>query len=165
LKQPTSPSPRFTFVEASSHDFPSGSAIGSRVKIRLEDHSVSDPFVGTLADYILDKDYPERGWYVVNLDSPIPVYSDPVTVILIQSRGAAEEDNFEDIPRRGPKGQKVIYYFKNPLEEMLLNSKSIVRYVIIYVATIMDEVILSEKKLTHTQLWIHPFAKASRVVS
>ena len=59
----------------------------------------------------------------------------------------------------------MIYYFKNPLEEMLLNSKTRVRYVIIFVAAVKDRVILSEKKLSHNQIQIHPYAKASKINS
>src|SRR5436309_11171730 len=100
MKQPIRPSPGSTFVDASSRDLAPGSAIGSKIKIRLEDHSVSTPFSGTLTDHVLDEDYPGRGWYVVDLDSPIAVYSDPVRLILIQSRGASKM-----IPSRTSRGR------------------------------------------------------------
>jgi len=162
MKQPTRPSPGYTFVDASGRDHAPGPATGSKVKIRLEDHSVAVPFTGTLVDYILDLDFPGRGWYVVDLDTAIPIYSGPVAVILIQSRGGAGDDFLGDIPTHDPQGKKIIYYYKNPLEEMLTNPKSSLKEVTINVAEIRDRVILAEKRSSRSQLWVHSFATAQK---
>jgi hypothetical protein len=155
-----SSSNKYRFKEASDLEFNLGSALAKRIEIRLEEHSVSKPLLGNLVAFILDKDYPGKGWYLVYLEAPAPVYSDPVDQILVQSRGGVSDTLHEKERKYDIEGREIIHYYRNPLEEMLLNPQTKLKYVLVYVATIRDKAILVEGKLSHDQVWIHPFAKA-----
>jgi len=108
-------------------------------------------------------DYPGRGWYLVDLDIAVPVYSEPVSRILIQSIGAMEDDSFKDLPRLDPQGKRIVYYFERALEELLLNPKTTIRYVLVLVGVIRDETIVGQNKLSRSQIHVHPYAKAFKV--
>lgn len=158
-------STKYEFTEASDVKLKPGSGAGKRIEIMLEEHSISSPLRGTTGDYILDRDFPDKGWYVVDLDTPVPVYLDPVSRILIQSRGGVSDDFHERQRRYNDKGRELISYYKYPLEDMLLNPQTRIRYVLIYVAITLEDKILVERKLSHSQIWIHPFAKAMKAKS
>src|SRR6266571_4648443 len=82
------PSTDAVLREISTPGLTRGSAVGRRVEIKLEDHSVETPFQGTLTDYIQDREYEGKGWYLVELDISIPVLGEPVTEVLIFPKGA-----------------------------------------------------------------------------
>ncbi len=147
------------FRETSTPEFKPGSAIGRRVEIRVEDHSVKSPFQGTLVNYILDEDHQGEGWYLVDLDSPVPVFTEPIGKILIFPRGV-HASNRRD-PQYDSEGRQVSYFYKTPLEDMLLNPGSNIQQVYVYVAIFRDGS-TSRDTLRREQILIHPYAEASK---
>jgi hypothetical protein len=61
-------------------------------------------------------------------------------------------------PAYDSEGRQISYYYDNPMEEMLLNPNSSIKYVIGQVATIRDPSLLKYKRLTDSQIDIYPFA-------
>jgi hypothetical protein len=149
--------PRVTFVEASMRQYTGGTAIGKRVKIKLEDHPIKNPITGRLTDYLVDLDLEGKGWYLVSLDSLERVYLDPVREVLVNARGGVDYPTV-DRPSYDKEGRRISYYYNNPFEEMLLNPLSRIKYVIAKVATVKDPIILRDKRLVHNQIQIFPYA-------
>jgi hypothetical protein len=148
-------------MEASSKTFPPGAAMGKRVRVRLEDHEVTRPFGGVMIDYLADQDLKGKGWYLASLDSPVPVFSEPVKEVLLFANGAVER-SIANRPTHDKDGRQISYQYKYPLEEMLLNSNSDIKYLLANIAIIRDPTILREKRLSHDQLQIYQYATVWR---
>jgi hypothetical protein len=148
---------KWRFVEASDKQYAAGSAIGNRVRIKLEDHSITKRIKAKLVDFIVDLDIEGKGWYLASLDTAAPIISDPVTEVLVRAKGALEDPRM-DRPTHDAEGNQISYYYKNPMEEMLLNEKSKIKYLLGHVGTIKDPVILREKRLVHSQIQIYEYA-------
>ena len=157
---PESPA-KVIFAEASDKTFPLGGAIGKRVEVRLEDHGVKDPFGATLVDYIEDRDRKGKGWYLASLDLPVPVFSEPVKEVLLFAAGGVERP-IPNRPTHDKEGRQISYHYKYPLEEMLLNPNSNIKYLLADIATIRDPIILREKQLSHDQLQIYQYVTVWR---
>jgi len=149
------PSMKAVFVEASEKLHTAGSAVNSRVEIRLEDHPIKNPVKAKLVDFIADLDIEGKGWYLASLDTPTRIFRDPVTEVLLFAQGTVDHPA-SDRPAYDDEGRQISYYYRYPLEEMLLNEKSKIKYVIAQIGTIKDPVILIEKRLVHNQIRIYP---------
>jgi hypothetical protein len=148
-------------VEASARKYAPGEAVNKEVDILLEDHPLKTPFRAKLVGFIEDLDRNRRGWYLASLKSPTPIIGDPVTQALIFARGAWDFP-VPDRPAYDGEGRQISYHYDNPMEEMLLNPNSSVKYVIGQVATIKDPSLLKDMRLTYSQINIYPFATICR---
>ena len=144
-------------VEASARKHAPGEAVNKEVDILLEDHPIKTPVRARLIGYIEDLDRNRRGWYLASLKSPTPILGDPVTQALIFARGAWDLP-VPDRPAYDNEGRQISYSYDHPIEEMLLNPNSSIKYVIGQVATIKDPSLLGDKRLTDSQIDIYPFA-------
>ena len=144
-------------VEASARKYAPGEAVNKEVDILLEDHSVKTPIRAKLVGFIEDLDRNRRGWYLASLKSPTPILGDPVTQALIFARGARDLP-VPDRPAYDNEGRQISYSYDHPIEEMLLNPNSSIKYVIGQVATIKDPSLLRDKRLPDSQIDIYPFA-------
>jgi hypothetical protein len=88
---------------------------------------------------------------------PTPILGDPVTQALVFA-GGAWDFPVPGRPAYDSEGRQISYYYDNPMEEMLLNPNSSIKYVIGQVATIRDPSLLKYKRLTDSQIDIYPFA-------
>ncbi len=149
------PQPKLVWVEVSKKSYSPGDAVGKRVKVRLEDHDVKRPFPAKLVDYLEDRDPSKKGWYLSSLDSPVQVFSEPVTEVLLFGGGAIERPISR--PPRDIEGRQISYYYEYPLEEMLLNPDSPVKYVLASIATFRDPTNLKDKRLSRSELRISPY--------
>ncbi|SRR6266581_1296727 len=146
------------FREIAKPEFARGSAVGHRLKVTLEEHPVKTPFFGMLSAYLRDQDFENKGWYLVNLESPVTVWREPVAQILIFPTGAHEEGQHQ--AEYDSEGRQISHYYKTPLEDMLLNPKSKILSVFLDIATLLDPAILTEKTLTRDKIRIFPYGEA-----
>jgi hypothetical protein len=144
-------------VEASARKYAPGEAVNKEVDILLEDHPIKTPVRARLLGFIEDLDRNRRGWYLASLKSPTPILGNPVTQALIFAQGAWDLP-VPDRPAYDGEGRQISYHYDNPIEEMLLNPNSSIKYVIGQVATIKDPSLLKDKRLTDSQIDIYPFA-------
>jgi hypothetical protein len=117
------------FVESSNKQYKAGSAIGNSIKIKLEDHSIQKRIKAKLVDFIVDLDNEGKGWYLASLDTTTRIFDNPVTEALVVAKGALEDPR-RDRPVYDSEGTQISYYYRHPLEEMLFNKKSKIKYLL-----------------------------------